>query len=109
VANLYTYIDDPDTMHLFLYYLNKTKMTRVHDLPSLRLNSTCYYRAAENMLSESHLIASWGPTMSAIFPELKLEFLTIHPSEQTHSTFFPRHGHNIRLDLSLLEASNEGD
>jgi len=53
VEKLFFFVDELDLIIILLEYIKKTRMKRCHHMMSLRLNSTCYYRALENLINES--------------------------------------------------------
>uniref|UniRef100_A0A7S3MXG4 Uncharacterized protein n=1 Tax=Strombidium inclinatum TaxID=197538 RepID=A0A7S3MXG4_9SPIT len=102
VEKLFFFVDDFDMMTLFLHYLAKTSMHRAHSMMSLRLNSTCYYRATENMINESCLIQ---PVIEILrqhrqFGGLKFELMPVEEG------FRPRTGCPVCIDLTDLEILN---
>ena len=86
VEKLNNFLDDPSLMTLFLSYLRATGLERFDSMQSLKLNATCYYRAAENMVNLSHLRARALMALRSNPLKSKLKFTTVcclnHSSDQ---------------------------
>ena len=53
VEKLFFFVDQLDLIIILIQYIMETNMKRCHHMMSLKLNTTCYYRAAENLINES--------------------------------------------------------